>query len=233
MAAIKVRASDSQESILSHPTAEISTLNRTPDVVHLKTLYDEYEVLRKYLYGMQFIQVKDEAHQRELQKQFDATEGQMKELQQQILNLKKTGTFTCQNGVMLFEIAVVSILEFYGVEWSDRQIEEAAQELYQNYNWLQMAELKLFVAYVKNGVYGRKDFRKLAPFLLLQWVDEFATNSLGIREQKAIIKANEERYNERWATDDLRKASDDFNEDVKREANYLKSRYKSQDDAPK
>lgn len=92
----------------------------------------------------------------------------------------------------LLEMMVLSILDFYGADWNERQIRDCAEVMYQEYHWLQLSELKHFCAKVKASSFG-KLYGKLAPYTLTQWMREYAEESLVIRADQYLKREHEER----------------------------------------
>lgn len=121
------------------------------------------------------------------------------------------------------------ILEFYGVEWSDEQVRECAELLYDDYYWLTLAELKHFTLMAKTSKFG-KVYGKMNPVTFIDWLGQYADNSIEIRRQAAISKASDERYNERWGTHDERQANRTGEFYLDAEMNQIKDNLKKNTD---
>lgn len=111
-----------------------------------------------------------------------------------------TGTGSRENGLLVFRTIILSVLEYYGTEWSEIQYLETADMMHREYHWLQIAEIKHFVLNAKAGTYNVKKsisrktatgylteeydgkiYGKLAPVTLMKWLSEYANESLSAR----------------------------------------------------
>lgn len=113
------------------------------------------------------------------------------------------GTGSTDAGIELYEWVVLGVLEFVGVEWTVMQIRECAELLFSEYYWMQIAELKHLITKIKTGSFG-KIYGKLNPLMLQEFFKDYALQSMEEREQAAIRKANDERYEERWGAKEAR-----------------------------
>lgn len=113
------------------------------------------------------------------------------------------GANSTEGGINVFEVCVLGILEFYGVEWSKNQIRESAELLFNEYYWLHIAELKHCITKIKTGnliLDDGKPFRvfgRFSPSHLQECFSCYAAESLRVRQQQFINKSNEERAGER------------------------------------
>jgi len=120
----------------------------------------------------------------------------------QSISALNAGTGSRINGLEVFEVAIMHILEFYRAKWSSSEIEETADLMHQDYHYLHLAEIKHFVARAKKGIYNvkrsvsRKNkltgelttesydgkiYGALTPGLLLMWISEYAEESNAAR----------------------------------------------------
>lgn len=106
-------------------------------------------------------------------------------------------------------MVVLSLLEYYGIEWSPLQIRETAEMMFTEFYWLQIAELKHFILKAKMGEAGKMFAgRAFLPVNLMEWLKNYAQESLWIREGRYISDSLEERYDERWASKGKREATE-------------------------
>lgn len=129
-----------------------------------------------------------------------ASQGQMEILAKPTpeLSTVNRGTGSKENGITMFEIVILMVLEFYGVEWSKLQIRESAEMAFGEYYWMQLAELKHFVLKAKQGDFrGEKDFSRLTPVLFLMWLRTYGNESLRIRQENYIHNAYSDSANDR------------------------------------
>lgn len=87
------------------------------------------------------------------------------------------GTGSIEIGKSLFEAALISFLDFYGIDWTDEQFDDCIDIMHSEYHWFSMPELKHFMTRAKSGSYG-KVFGKFAPSVLMDWLREYADESL-------------------------------------------------------
>lgn len=120
------------------------------------------------------IQVKGDMDQMEVLKQ-----------DQTAISTINAGTGTTEAGVTVFELTILSILEFYGVEWSEFQTREAAEMMHSEYYWFSLAELKHFALRVKKADFGKitQDYSRFAPKHLMQCATVYAEEALHARAQ--------------------------------------------------
>lgn len=85
------------------------------------------------------------------------------------------------NAQKLIELFVIEVFEWFGKEISIQQIQSLGKIIYQNYWWLKIAELKLFVEKLKAGHW--KQVHGMSPAVLMERLGEFAKDSMNIREQ--------------------------------------------------
>lgn len=111
------------------------------------------------------------------------------------------GTGGIETAVGVLELAIIATLDFLGAEWKGAQIREAAQIAFEEYYFIQMAELKQFLTRIKTGHYG-KIYGKFTPAVFMEWLGLYMDESLKLRAQNAEIQAADERYAERWAAHD-------------------------------
>lgn len=72
---------------------------------------------------------------------------------------------------------------YFGISWTKPQITECAAMWVQEYYWMSMAEIKLFLSKLKAGLYSKQDYRHLSPFQLMGWLEEY-TNELLVERAK-------------------------------------------------
>jgi len=99
------------------------------------------------------------------------------------------------NCYRLIELFVIEVFEWFGKEIPITLIQSLAKTIYQNYYWLRIAELKLFVEKVKAGNW--KQIHGMSPAVLMERLGEFAGESMQIREDIAVRLADVARANER------------------------------------
>ncbi len=82
-----------------------------------------------------------------------------------------------------FQIAlrVMVISAFFSKEWDIDTAKAVAEEIYSEYHWITMAELKLFEKRVINGHFG-KQYNAFSPQILLQHLNDFTAELLEARE---------------------------------------------------
>lgn len=73
---------------------------------------------------------------------------------------------------MVFETAILGLLEFFGVEWSKFQIRELSELLHGEYGYWSLVELKHFTTKVKTGEYGQL-YGKFSPAHFVQYAGEY------------------------------------------------------------
>lgn len=81
----------------------------------------------------------------------------------------------------LIELFIIEVFEWFGKEISIQQIQSLGKIIYQNYWWLKIAELKLFVEKLKAGHW--KQVHGMSPAVLMERLQDFAKDSMNIREQ--------------------------------------------------
>lgn len=99
------------------------------------------------------------------------------------------------NCYKLIELFVIEIFEWFGKDISIALIQSLAKTIYQNYYWLRIAELKLFVEKIKAGNW--KQIHGMSPAVLMERLGEFANESMQIREDNAVRTADMQRSDER------------------------------------
>ena len=99
----------------------------------------------------------------------------------QSLSTLNRGATTPENSIQVFEVIILQLLEWLGVEWSEMQIRETAELMSAEYHWMTLAEIKAFTAKVKIGQYG-KEWGKFRPMLLMGWMREWSIDVLIARE---------------------------------------------------
>jgi hypothetical protein len=117
------------------------------------------------------------------------------------------GTGSTENGITLIEAIIVSLLDFYGLEWSAFQIRDTAELWHQEYYWLHIAELKHFITRCKSGKFG-KLYGKFSPSVLMSWLDEYATESIEVRSSNFIRQSDQLKYDEEKGTRKERERDD-------------------------
>lgn len=138
------------------------------------------------------------------------------------------GTNSKQNGYDMYQMVILSILGFYDVAWSDEQIQECAQILYDDYYWFTLAELKHFMLGCKSSKFG-KSYGKLTPVTFIDWMGQYAEESMKIREEMELAKSGDERYDERWASHDERKGEQIIDYSVRGQMSIIKSNLKNKE----
>jgi len=99
------------------------------------------------------------------------------------------------NCYRLIELFVIEVFEWFGKEISIALIQSLAKTIYQNYYWLRIAELKLFIEKIKAGNW--RQIHGMSPAVLMERLGEFAGESMQIREDIAVRLADVARANER------------------------------------
>lgn len=95
----------------------------------------------------------------------------------QSLSTLNRGEATPENSIQVFEVVVLQLLEWLGVEWSSMQIRDTAELLSAEYHWMTLAELKAFTSKIKLGHYG-KEWGKLRPLAFTEWMAAWADELL-------------------------------------------------------
>lgn len=80
----------------------------------------------------------------------------------------------------VIKVLLLNLLDFFGAEWNETQLNDCAEIIVTDYYWLSMAEFKTMTIRAKKGAFG-KDYNKLSPHRLLQWMEEFANECLMTR----------------------------------------------------
>ena len=110
--------------------------------------------------------------------------------------IEKIGDNVCKNNIHNFiELFVIEIFEWFGKEIKENLSQNLAKTIYQNYYWLKIAELKLFVEKIKAGNW--KQIHGMSPAVLMERLGEFAGESMQIREDNAVRTADMQRSSER------------------------------------
>ena len=99
------------------------------------------------------------------------------------------------NCYRLIELFVIEVFEWFGKDIPITLIQSLAKTIYQNYYWLRIAELKLFVEKIKAGNW--KQIHGMSPAVLMERLGEFAGESMQIREDNAVRTADMQRSDER------------------------------------
>lgn len=99
------------------------------------------------------------------------------------------GTGNTELGKAVFEAALISLNDFYDIRWTDEQYDDCVEIMHSEYHWMSMAELKHFMTRAKSGSYG-KIFGKFSPATLMDWLREYAEESL---QQRAGLFARPEQ----------------------------------------
>lgn len=97
----------------------------------------------------------------------------------------------------LISCIIVDIFEWYGKDISINLINGLSKTIYDNYYWLKLPELKLFAEKIKGGYFG-KEFHKLSPAIIMEHLNQFANDSLSIREESALIDHDKFTHNEKY-----------------------------------
>lgn len=98
--------------------------------------------------------------------------------------IEKNGSNVCKNNIHNFiELFVIEIFEWFGKEIKENLSQNLAKTIYQNYYWLKIAELKLFVEKIKAGNW--KQIHGMSPAVLMERLNDFCLESMNIRENKA------------------------------------------------
>lgn len=100
-----------------------------------------------------------------------------------IIQLEKT------NGANFFKQIIFNLTEYFGVIWSDIQLDEFSNEFYDNFKYWTIADAKLFSKRVKSLHYG-KLFGALSPANLMEWANIYDDEWL---EVSAIISQNKHK----------------------------------------
>lgn len=111
------------------------------------------------------------------------------------LSTLNRGTGSTENSIMMLEAVVLMLLEFYGVEWSELQVRETAELWSSEYYWLHIAEIKHFLTKCKTGKYG-KVFGKFSASTLMEWLGQYAAESMASREELFTRKNEQYKYHE-------------------------------------
>lgn len=138
------------------------------------------------------------------------------------------GTNSKQNGYDMYQMVILSIINFFGVSWTAENIKECALMLYDDYYWFTLAELKHFMLMCKSLKYG-KIYGQMNPATLIDWMGQYSEESLKIREQNALSAANDERYNERCGSHDDRIGEQIIEDSVRGQMSLIKSQLKNKD----
>ena len=99
------------------------------------------------------------------------------------------------NCYRLIELFVIEVFEWFGKDIPIALIQSLAKTIYQNYYWLRIAELKLFVEKIKAGNW--KQIHGMSAAVLMERLGEFANESMKIREDNAVRTADMQRSDER------------------------------------
>lgn len=99
------------------------------------------------------------------------------------------------NCYRLIELFVIEVFEWFGKDIPITLIQSLAKTIYQNYYWLRIAELKLFVEKIKAGNW--KQIHGMSPAVFMERLGEFAGESMQIREDNAVRTADMQRSDER------------------------------------
>lgn len=142
------------------------------------------------------------------------------------------GTGSKENGYEIYQLIILMILDFYGVNWKDAQIRECSELLYDDWYFLTLAELKHFTLRAKTGHYAGRNFNPsfLNPVTLIDWMGQYGVESLKHREQNHLMQSSDERYNERWASHDERKTERVGEIYLDAEMNNIKEQLKNKQD---
>lgn len=119
---------------------------------------------------------------------------QMEVLKQDSVSIStiNAGTGNKEAGITVFELTILSIMEFYSVEWSEFQVREVAEMLYADCYWFSLAELKHFALRVKKADFKPlEDYSKFAPKHIMQCATIYANDCLVARGQFNFLKHQE------------------------------------------
>lgn len=83
----------------------------------------------------------------------------------------------------LIELFIIEVFEWFGKEISIALIQSLSKTVYQNYYWLRISELKLFVEKIKAGTW--KQMHGMTPAVFMERLNDFCLESMNIRENKA------------------------------------------------
>jgi len=98
--------------------------------------------------------------------------------------IEKIGDKVCKNNIQNFiELFVIEIFEWFGKEIKENLSQNLAKTIYENYYFLKIAELKLFVEKMKSGHW--KQVHNLSPAVIMERLHEFVVESMNIRERIA------------------------------------------------
>lgn len=94
-------------------------------------------------------------------------------------------TLGTREGMEAFFGSITSIVKFFAAGWDEGMLEETARFAYEEYNWLTVAELKLFTTRVKVGKYPRN--KNFNPGIYMECLTEFAYEIKRARETKPTV----------------------------------------------
>lgn len=127
----------------------------------------------------------------------------------------------------LIELFVIEIFDWFGKDLSIQSVQSLAKTIYQNYYWLRISELKLFVEKLKAGHW--KQVHGMSPAVLMERLGEFARESMSLRETMEINKADMHRSEEKRSNDEIaRKETKDAEAISKIKAELYKSTLQEQ-----
>ena len=115
----------------------------------------------------------------------------------------KGDTLDKTNCYKLIELFVIEIFEWFGKDAKIDLIQSTAKTIYNNYYWLKISELKLFVEKIKGGTW--QQIHNMSPAVLMERLADFASDSMNIREQFAL--SNNSFYSENIERESLRETN--------------------------
>lgn len=96
--------------------------------------------------------------------------------------------------VMLIEIIVLDIFEWFGKDISNTLSRSLSEKIYSNYYWLKISELKLFSERIKGGYWNQ--MHNMSPAVLMERLEDFCNDAMELREQIGISAEIESQQNE-------------------------------------
>jgi hypothetical protein len=111
------------------------------------------------------------------------------------LNTPKILKLGNNEGAKFFKTSIITLAEYFGVKWSDLQVKEFSNEMYDCFKNWNVADLNLFCKRVKSLYYG-KLFGTFAPAHLMEWANEYDNEWIEASETISISKHNQFKKNE-------------------------------------
>lgn len=109
------------------------------------------------------------------------------------LELPKISSIGPGEGTKVFAVMIVLLTEYFGTSWSDPQVKEMSNEMFDNFKHWTAADLTLFSKRCKGLFYG-KIYGTFAPAVLMDWCNAYDDEWIEVSEIRSMNKHKEMKH---------------------------------------